>query len=64
MREEVGIALEDQGAGPVGQEGGSPVDQVGGHVGGHESGSVCGGVEVIEASFDVQVKDQDLQSTS
>lgn len=47
-------ALEDQGADPLRQEGRYPIDYRGRHVGGQESGSEGGGIDVVEATFDVQ----------
>ena len=40
------------------------MDHVGGYVGGQESGSEGGGVDVVETSFDVQEEGGDLQSGS
>jgi len=46
--------LENQGIGPFSQGGGYPIDQIGGYMGDQESGSEGGGIDVVEASFDVQ----------
>ena len=54
--------MENQGAGSLRQEGGYPVDHIGGYVGGQESSPEGGGVDIVEASFDVQKEGGDLQS--
>jgi len=60
----VGGALEHQGTGSFQLEGAYPVDHIGGPVGGQESGSKGGGIDIVEARFDVQEEDRDLQSES
>jgi len=50
---EVGGSLENQGAGPFRQERRYPVDHVGRNTRGQEFGPEGGGVDVVEAGFDV-----------
>jgi len=40
------------------------MDHLGGYVGGRESGSEGGGIDVVETSFDVQAEGGDLQPRS
>ena len=61
---EVGGALEDQSTGPLRQEGRYTVDHIGGYVGGQESGFEGGGIDFVEASFNVQEKRGELQFRS
>ena len=56
--------MEDQGTGPFREEGGYPIDHIGGDSGGQESGSESGGSDVVEHSFDVQDGGGDFQSGS
>jgi len=57
-------SLEQQGASPFRQEGGDPVNHVRGYVGGQEPSSEGGGVDIVEAGFDVEQEGGDLQPGS
>jgi len=61
---DVGGTLEDEGTGPLRQERGYQVDHIGGNVGGQKPGPEGGGVDVVEAGFDVQEEGGDLMSGS
>ena len=56
--------MANQGGRPLIQEGGNPVDHIGGSVGGQESSPEGVGVDIVEACFDVQEKGGYLQSRS
>jgi len=56
--------LENQGTGSFRQEGGYPVDHVGGDLGGEKSGPEGRGIDIVEAGFDVEEEGGDLQSGS
>ena len=56
--------MEDEGAPSLSEEGGNPVDHVGGYVFGQEEGSELGCVDVVEAGLYVEEQGGDFQEGS
>ena len=56
--------MGNESTGPLRQDGGYPVDHIGGYTGGQKSGSEGGGIDIFEASFDIQEEGGDVQSGS
>jgi len=57
-------SLEDQGTGSFRQEGGYPVDHIGGDVGDEEPVSEGGGINVVKDGFNIEEEGGDLHSGS